>query len=139
MKNGWRRKILWLVLFIGMTAWSVLAWIAFAQSPYGTPYTPVSPPPTPTLACPDAPPPRLIIGLRGRVTLNDDRPLNVRERPGTGASVVGQIEPGSVFVVLEGATCSVRYLWYRVARGSLTGWVAEGDSESYFVELYPPA
>lgn len=134
MKNVRGRKILWLVLLV-----SVTTWIALAQTPFGTPYTPPPPPPpAPTLACPDAPPPRLIIGLRGRVTLNDDRPLNVRERPGTGASIVGQIEPGSVFVVLEGATCSARYLWYRVARGSLTGWVAEGDMTTYFVEPYPP-
>lgn len=134
MKNLRRRGILWLSLFIGVMAW----WIALAQTPFGTPYTPPPPVPTPTLACPNAPPPRLIVGLRGRVTLNDDRPLNVRERPGTQSPIIGQIEPGSVFVVLEGATCTARYVWYRIARGSLTGWIAEGDMTSYFVEPYPP-
>ncbi len=133
MKNWRRRGILGLSLFIGVIAWQV-----WAQTPFGTPYTPAPLQPTPTLACPNAPPPRLIVGLRGRVTLSDDRPLNVRERPGTWSPIIGQIEPGSVFVVLEGAACTARYLWYRIARGSLSGWIAEGSMTSYFVEPYPP-
>jgi hypothetical protein len=131
--SSWRRKARWLALLVGVTAWAALA-----QTPFGAPHTPPPLLPTPTPACPNAPPPRLIVGLRARVSLNDERPLNVRERPGTQAAVVGQIEPGSVFVVLEGPACSARYAWYRIARGSLTGWVAEGDSRGYFVEPYPP-
>lgn len=113
------------------------ALVVYAQD-IGTPYTMPSLRATPTAGCPNSMRERLIIRERGRVVLGDDRPLNVREGPATSYDIVGQIDPGGIFVVLEGTACSARYTWYRVARGSLSGWIAEGDNGVYFVEPYPP-
>lgn len=104
----------------------------------GTPFTMPSLRATPTAGCPNSMRERLIVRERGRVMFGDDRPLNVREGPATSYEIVGQIDPGGVFIVLEGTACSARYTWYRVARGSLSGWIAEGDNGVYFVEPYPP-
>ncbi|MDZ4764144.1 MAG: SH3 domain-containing protein [Chloroflexota bacterium] len=104
----------------------------------GTPYTMPTPRPSPTPGCPGSLRERLIVRERGRVVFGDERPLNVRAGPATSYDIIGQIEPGGVFVVVEGTACSARYTWYRVARGSLSGWIAEGDGDAYFVEPYPP-
>ncbi|MFQ3566239.1 MAG: SH3 domain-containing protein [Aggregatilineales bacterium] len=99
--------------------------------------------PTPTLVCPNTQVGRLILNERGRVALRGSGPLNVRAGPGTTSDILGQIADGGVFYVLEGPACTPRYAWYRVIhrRGdgrTLTGWIAEGDRDSYFVERYPP-
>jgi hypothetical protein len=131
-----RSRAAWTLCLIGMAlAAGVLG--AAAQG-IGTPYTFPTPRPTPMATCADGLRERLIVRERGRVSFGDARPLNVRDGPGTSYTIIGQIEPGGVFVVLEGATCSARYVWYRVARGSLSGWVAESDGSGYFVEPYPP-
>jgi hypothetical protein len=94
--------------------------------------------------CENAPPNRLIVNERGRVSRDDPTPLNVREGPSTNFDPpIGLIPVGGIFYVLEGPECSPRYAWYRVeyirSNGeTLTGWVAEGDSDGYFVETYPP-
>jgi len=93
---------------------------------------------TPTAACPPAPPSRLILRERARVSLSDPRPLNLRSGIGTGSDVITQIPAGAVFFVLEGPQCSQSYAWYRVEYNGRTGWIAEGDSSAYFVEIFPP-
>lgn len=100
--------------------------------------------PTLTVACPDAPPNRLVVGERGRVVVDDPRPLNIRAGAGTSNAIIGQIPTQGLFVVLDGPRCSQRYAWYQVSyRDPATddttdGWIAEGDVNVYFVELYPP-
>ena len=93
---------------------------------------------TPTAACPPAPPSRLILRERARVSLSDPRPLNLRSGIGTVSDVITQIPAGAVFYVLEGPQCSQNYAWYRVEYNDRTGWIAEGDSTAYFVEVFPP-
>jgi hypothetical protein len=128
-----------------------------------------SPSPTPARtrppACPDAPPTRLRTGERGRVSIDDPRPLNVRTEPGTGADTRAQIEAGQLFFVLEGPECSGGRAWFRISYREddappptgtadattpeaddrddetgtrITGWIAEGEDDGYFVEPYPP-
>jgi hypothetical protein len=94
-------------------------------------------------ACENAPPTRLIVRERGRVSDDDPTPVNVRAGPNTSFDPpIGSIPVGGVFYVLEGPECSPRYAWYRVeyiADGEVvTGWIAEGSTEGYFVETYPP-
>jgi hypothetical protein len=101
-------------------------------------YAVVSAQSTPTSICPPAPPSRLIVRERARVSLADPRPLNVREDPGTAARVLAQIPASGVFYVLDGPECGQDYAWYRVEYKDITGWIAEGDDTSYYVELYPP-
>lgn len=100
---------------------------------------------TPELVCPGAPPTRLIPGERGRVSIDDPRPLNIRSGPGTNNEVIGQIPARGIFFVIEGPRCTQRYAWYRVSYREgesddtvITGWIAEGDLNGYFVEVYPP-
>lgn len=93
--------------------------------------------------CESTLPTRLIRHERGRISLEDPQPQNVREGANTTFDLVGQIPAGGIFYVLEGPVCSPLYAWYRVeyraADGELlTGWIAEGSSDSYFVETYPP-
>lgn len=95
--------------------------------------------------CPGAPVTRLVQGERGRVSIDDPRPLNIRSGPGTSNEIVGQIPARGIFFVIEGPQCSQRYAWYRVSYREgdsddavITGWIAEGDENAYFVEVYPP-
>jgi hypothetical protein len=94
--------------------------------------------------CEGTPPNRLIVRERGRVSDDDPSPLNVREGPSTNFDPpIGQIPVGGIFYVLEGPECSPRYAWYRVEYREengdfLIGWIAEGETDLYFVETYPP-
>jgi hypothetical protein len=112
-----------------------LAAVAVAQQP--TPPVPL--PSTPV--CAGSPVSVLVVNERGRVSLADPAPLNLRVQPGTASERIGEIPAGGVFYVLDGPRCSERYTWYRVeARidGDLQeGWVAEGDDNGYFVETFP--
>ncbi len=96
--------------------------------------------PFPTLApvCEDAPSSRMMIGERGRVGSQDMRPLNVRANAGTEGRILGRLEVGDVFRVLDGAVCSNGFVWYYVERvdGRLKGWVAEGEFGFYYIEPY---
>ncbi len=95
-------------------------------------------PSTPTPVCPSAPPSRLILHTRARVSTQDPRPLNLRDGPGTNSHVIAQIPPSGVLYVLEGPRCSQSYAWYRIEYNGIVGWIAEGDSQAYYVEVYPP-
>lgn len=88
--------------------------------------------------CPGAPPIRLIIQERGRVLNDDNRTLNLRDGPGVNAKIITRIEPEQLFFVLSGPECDGAYAWFRVQYGSRTGWIAEGDNDSYYVEPYLP-
>lgn len=106
-----------------------------------TPDRTPTPPPTATAVCVNALPSRLVIGERGRVAPDDPTPLNVRVGPGTNNQQIAQIPALGIFFVLEGPECTDLYTWYRVAYRqddeTIIGWIAEGDREAYFVEIYP--
>jgi hypothetical protein len=87
--------------------------------------------------CPAVPLPQLVVGQRGRVTLHDPRSSRVRSGPGTSASVVTNIEPGTEFDVLGGPVCADGYLWYNIRGDSFEGWSAEGLPGNYYLETYP--
>lgn len=91
-----------------------------------------------TAVCDPAPVSRLIVRDRARVSLDDPRPLNMRAGPGTAFDVLTQIPAGGVLYVVEGPTCSQNYAWYHVEYAGQDGWIAEGDSSGYYVEVYPP-
>lgn len=106
-----------------------------------TPVFPSSPPPSPTASCPNGLPSRLVVGERGRVAADDPTPLNIRVGPGTNNQQIAQIPALGIFYVLDGPECTERYTWFRVAYRqngeTIIGWIAEGDREAYFVEMYP--
>jgi hypothetical protein len=88
--------------------------------------------------CPGAPPSRLAIGGHGQVTVTPSGqvpvPIRVRETPGRSGKVIGQLRDGMAFEVKEGPTCKDSYAWWHIVAESLEGWVAEGDSNGYYVE-----
>lgn len=107
-----------------------------------TPFVFPTPGPTRTPECEFTRPTRLILQERG-VVLDDeaalpDERVNIRSGPGTNNRVVEQLEIGDVFVVLDGPECSLRYAWFRIRFGEVEGWIAEGDSEKYYVAPHLP-
>jgi hypothetical protein len=80
--------------------------------------------------CPGAQPSQLHSGLRGFVSFDPPAPSRVREFPGRSYKIVGQLQPGDVFLVVGGPGCSDNLTWWEVVseRDGLRGWSAEGDS-----------
>ncbi|MDX2162233.1 MAG: hypothetical protein SF162_12980 [bacterium] len=85
-------------------------------------------------AC-DNPPPRLVVGERGRVLPGD--PNNVRDQPSASGVRVGQIPGGGHFTVLEGPVCAEGYNWWRIQTADVSGWTVEGADGDYWVEPLP--
>ncbi len=93
--------------------------------------------------CEGAAPSRLVVGLRAVVV--GETPNNVRESPSRTAARLFQVLPylnlgvreeDAVLNVLEGPICGDGFAWWRVQFGSREGWTAEGDAESYFLEIF---
>ena len=105
-----------------------------------------APAPSPTIPriqdCPAAPPIQLIVQEQGRVTEYDT--LNLRRGPGVTYEIVIRMNPGDIFVVLDGPACAGGYTWFRVRYRNLRtklfydGWIAEGDATNYFAVPYLP-
>ncbi len=117
--------------------------VSLTTTPVVTPQPSPSPytfPPTvevPSI-CASAPPSRLIIGERARITDEDRTDLNVRAEPGATEdnTPIGKLRVGEVVIVLDGPVCSNIYAWYEVDTGDLEGWIAEGDLDVYYVEPF---
>ncbi len=79
---------------------------------------------------------RLAPGGLGRVT--PGLPNNLRISPSLQAQIIGQIPAGAVFEVLSGPQCDPAGLaWWQVSYGGLTGWTAEGQGSTYYVDPVP--
>jgi len=106
------------------------------DTPAPTAFVMPTAPPPPTASCAGAPRERLIIGERGRVLEDDPRNVNVRRLPGTDNILVTVIPINGLFMVLDGPVCADGFQWYKVHYREATGWIAEGDLTSYYVEPY---
>ena len=104
--------------------------------PVPTAFVMPTPPPAPTASCAGAPRERLVIGERGRVLPDDPRNVNVRRLPGVDNGLVTVIPINGLFMVLDGPVCAGGFEWYKVHYREATGWIAEGDLTSYYVEPY---
>ncbi len=100
---------------------------------------------TPAPACP--PPnetgylvPRLSIGAQGRVE-DGGLPNLLRDLPGSSGGLLGQLEPGTEFIVVDGPRCSLldKIVWWQVTANGLTGWTAEGRDGDYWIEPLGPS
>lgn len=90
-------------------------------------------PPTQVKLCPDAPLPRLEVGMRGEVASGVDR-LRLRHLPAVGTGEVGLLYSGNAFTVIDGPSCNGGYSWWRVELDSgVAGWLAEGTWTTYYV------
>ncbi|MBC7871673.1 MAG: SH3 domain-containing protein [Chitinophagaceae bacterium] len=112
---------------------------ALALAARATPTANLPPTPPPLINCEGAPPSRLFAGVEGFVLDDDRRPVNVRSGPGTNNPRIDQIQVNERFRVVEGPRCNEGYAWYRISYGGgvLDGWIAEGDSEVYYVAPRP--
>lgn len=103
--------------------------------------------PTPTeekppFSCPSAPPTRLTVGDIARVTFTDGTSTRLRSEPESGNNQVASLGEGAEFEIIGGPVCSERpgrndaYIYWEVTvfANGLTGWVAEGDFEDYYIE-----
>ena len=82
--------------------------------------------------------PRLTTGSAARVVSTYG--LSLKDRPATGAAGAAEVALlpyGTVATVIDGSSCNFGYRWwqFRLPDGR-TGWAAEGDSATYFVEPY---
>lgn len=98
------------------------------------PLSPVDDLVAPTLPdCGEALPPRLTIGAAARVTFTTGSPLNLRTGP--AGDFVMSLAEGTQFTVSDGPICADGFNWWTINLNNNTGgWVAEADSEAYYVE-----
>jgi len=79
--------------------------------------------------------------LNGFAFLTYDPPIpnRVRIGPGLGFDAKGLVKPGQVMQVIGGPICSGESVWWKIVvkYTELTGWVAEADSEQYWIEPCP--
>jgi hypothetical protein len=84
--------------------------------------------------CTNSPAPRLVVGGRGRVIPNTSA-NNLRASPETG-SVLASIPAGGAFDVIGTYQCgsSGGLTWWQVRYNGVTGWTAEGQGSTYWIE-----
>jgi hypothetical protein len=87
---------------------------------------------------------RLRAGDSGMVSDNPPLPNNVRNNPSLSGDVIGKIQPGEQFIILDGPVCNDGWVWWFVQGAydennqALTGWTSEGDSNNYWLVPYNP-
>ncbi|MBZ0286524.1 MAG: SH3 domain-containing protein [Anaerolineae bacterium] len=74
----------------------------------------------------------------GEVRFTDGEPLNVRDSAGRSGSVVGSLDEGTRFNVTGGPVCSGGINWWSIQTETVSGWVAEGADEVYYVRYISP-
>lgn len=89
--------------------------------------------------CAGAPAPQLMIGIPARVTFTDGTPLRVRQQP--GGTIITELAEGTQFTISAGPVCLNNFNWWQISLplpdgAVLTGWSAEGNLESYFMEIW---
>ncbi len=90
--------------------------------------------PTRVTSCPGAPPLTLQPGDWAVVSLDPPLSNKVRNKPGSGSELIGQIQPGENVQVLEGPACADGYAWWHVrSLAGLEGWTVEGDTAGYWL------
>lgn len=104
-----------------------------------------TPEPTSNFSCPNAPRTRLNVGDSARITFTDGKTTRLRSAPEAGDNGVDQLPEGIEFEIIGGPVCYPRpersdaYVYWEVNVSSrnVTGWLAEGDSDGYYIEPWP--
>ncbi len=96
--------------------------------------------------CPDSVTNNLFVGAYGQIAFTDGRASRLRDAPGVNGVVIDGLAEGRLFVVTGEPVCADGFTWWPIhtnpknpGSGSgtnnvTTGWIAEGDSESAFIE-----
>lgn len=77
----------------------------------------------------------LVVGGLARVTVAGNN-LNVRRDASTRAEAFAQLNTGDILNVLEGPRNANNFIWWRVNRGGISGWVAAGSADALWLEVY---
>jgi hypothetical protein len=102
--------------------------------------------PAPPFSCSNAPTTRLQVGDSARISFTDGTSTLLRSAPEAGDNVVDKLPEGTELEITGGPVCYPRpgrsdaYVYWEVlvpSRSNRTGWVAEGDLDSYYVEPWP--
>jgi len=93
----------------------------------------------PNQVCPNAQLTRLRLNGFAFLTYDPPIPNRVRIGPGLNFDAKGLVKPGEVMQIISGPICSGESVWWKVVVRitELTGWVAEADSEQYWIEPCP--
>jgi hypothetical protein len=84
--------------------------------------------------CPGAPEISLKIGDWAMVSTDPPLPNKIRNQPGIGGELIGQIQPGDNVLVVDGPRCTDGYTWWFVrSLDGLEGWTVEGNAEGYWL------
>jgi hypothetical protein len=82
----------------------------------------------------------LRVGDIGFVSDDPFSPNNVRNTPSVAGELVGQIQPGESFIILDGPVCDGGWVWWYIKSASdneknesVTGWTSEGDANNYWL------
>lgn len=127
------------------TASYITGWLPFAPEA-GIESNVQSNAPTPdNFACPDAPRTRLAVGDTARITFTDGTSTFLRSKPESGGNVIDKLPEGTEFEIISGPICYPRpgrndaYIYWEISVPSrnIKGWVAEGDSQNYYIEPWP--
>jgi uncharacterized protein (TIGR03663 family) len=118
---------------------TTMQWLPITSAEQVIP-TEVSPiPTTPAkMECPFTPETRLSEGQMAQVMVN----LNVRSDPAITVNGVARLSPGDLVLITDGPQCwqgsNANFLfWLIQLPNGITGWVAEGDLQMYYLEPYP--
>lgn len=77
--------------------------------------------------------PSLARGGTGQV-IPDQGANRLRSEPSLNGEVIGNIPGGDSFAVLSDYVCADGYIWWQVEYNGLTGWTAEGEGDTYWLQ-----
>lgn len=90
--------------------------------------------PTPVYACPGAPETKLKINDWARVSVNPPLSNRIRSVPSSNGQFLGEAQPGTNLLILDGPQCVDGYTWWKVrSLDGLEGWTVEGDASGYWL------
>ncbi len=81
--------------------------------------------------------PRMAIGMQGSVSFTaSGDPLRVRQDPGLVGNYLTQLYNGAKFTVVDGPQTVDSYVWWKITTddNKVSGWVAEGANDEYYIE-----
>lgn len=88
--------------------------------------------------CPDTPPTRFAIGVRGivRSAAPGDTPnsLRIHDKATIQSPILVYLPENRPFTIVDGPQCADGYIWWKLKSddGGVTGWAAEGDTSKYY-------
>ena len=102
--------------------------------------------PTFDFSCPNSPRTRVQVGKSARITFTDGTSTFLRSKPEAGDNIIDRLPEGTEFEIIGGPVCYPRpgrsdaYVYWEIrtpSRNNISGWVAEGDLNTYYIEPWP--